>query len=47
MGFCAFGVVLASKKDKAAYEYGKLSLQLLEKVKDKEMIPWVSHLCSK
>ena len=39
MGFCAFGVVLAGKKDQAAYDFGQLSLQLLEKVRAKELVP--------
>ena len=38
MGFVSFGMVLAGKKDKAAYDYGQLSLQLLEQVKDKETV---------
>jgi len=42
LGFVTFGVILLGHKDKAAYDYGQLSLQLLEHVKFKEIVPYVN-----
>ena len=42
LGFCMFAVVLCNEGDSLSYDFGKLSMQLLEKANAKELIPMVN-----
>ena len=41
LSICAFATVLSGRRDKSAYDYGKMSMSLVEKLNLKEMIPLV------
>ena len=45
MAFASAALIFVGKRKKLAYDYGHLSLQLLQKFKAKEFIPSVNLVC--